>query len=69
MCNASGNVKHTKKRLQQAAKALSQYAHRLAGLPARKKLDGALRTELLNAGRAIIPDVRTLRSQVQCPAP
>jgi hypothetical protein len=68
-CNGSGNLKRTRKRLQQAAKALAQYAHRLAGLPARKKLDPALRTDLLNAGRAIIPDVRTLRSQVQCPSP
>src|SRR6185503_20016675 len=37
-----GNLKKTKKRLQQSGKALAQYAHRLNGLPARKKLDDAL---------------------------
>jgi hypothetical protein len=63
------NVKKTKKQLQQAAKALAQYVHRLAGLPARKKLDVALRSELLQAGQAIGPDVKSLRSQAQCPPP
>jgi hypothetical protein len=63
----TGNAKKTKKRLQQAAKALTQYAHRLAGLPARKKLDAAIRAEFLQAGQAIVPDLKTLRTQVACP--
>ena len=62
------NLKKTRKRLQQAAKALTQYAHRLAGLPARKKLDDTLRRSFLGAGQAIIPDVKTLRAQPQCSA-
>jgi hypothetical protein len=68
LCEAS-NVKKTKKRLQQAGKALTQYAHRLSGLPARKKLDATLRADFLQAGKAIAPDVTTLRAQVQCPPP
>jgi hypothetical protein len=64
-----GNLKKTKKRLQQAAKALTQYAHRLAGQAARKKLDGTLRTDFLQAGQAIQPDVKNLRGQAQCPPP
>jgi hypothetical protein len=66
LCEAS-NLKKTKKRLQQSAKALSQYVHRLAGLTARKKLDAALRTDFLQAGQAIEPDVKTLRTQAVCP--
>ena len=62
-----GNLKKTRKRLQQTAKALTQYAHRLAGRPARKKLDDTLRMDFLQAGEAIVPDVKTLRSQVTCP--
>jgi hypothetical protein len=62
-----GNLKKTKKQLQQAAKALGQYTHRLAGLPARKKLDDALRGSYLQAGEAIAPDLKTLRAQAQCP--
>ncbi len=68
LCEAS-NVKKTKKRLQQAGKALTQYAHRLSGLPARKKLDATLRADFLQAGKAISPDVTTLRAHVQCPPP
>ena len=62
------NLKKTRKRLQQSAKALSQYVHRLAGLPARKKLDDALRQEFLQGGQAIVPDLKTLRAQVACPS-
>ena len=61
------NLKKTRKRLQQAGKALTQYAHRLRGLPARKKLDDALRLDFLAAGQAIAPDVATLRGTVACP--
>ena len=52
------------KGLQQAAKALTQFAHRLASLTARKKLDTTLRTDLKSAGEKIARDVRTLRSQL-----
>jgi hypothetical protein len=47
--------------------ATAQYAHRLRGLPARKKLDDALRQDFLAAGQAITPDVATLRGTVVCP--
>src|SRR5262249_8585818 len=53
LCDAGAkNPKKTKKRLQEAGKAVSQYVHRLAGLRARKKLDGTLRTGFLQAGGA-----------------
>jgi uncharacterized repeat protein (TIGR03803 family) len=68
LCDAGAkNAKKTKKRLQDAGKAVSQYVHRLAGLPARNKLDGTLRTEFLQAGQAIEPDLSSLRAHVQCP--
>lgn len=66
LCDAK-NAKKAKKRLQEAGKAVSQYVHRLAGLPARKKLDGTLRTDFLQAGQAIGPDLSSLRAHVQCP--
>jgi hypothetical protein len=69
LCDANGKncAKKAKKRLQEAGKAVTQYVHRLAGLPARKKLDGTLRTDFLQAGQAIAPDLRTLRGHLQCP--
>lgn len=63
-----GNLKKTKKRLQQAAKGLEQYTHRLSGLPAKKKLDPTLRETYLEAGDPIASDLTTLRKHVQCPA-
>jgi hypothetical protein len=59
-----GTGKKAKKKLQQAAKALTQYAHRLSSLSARKKLDSGVRTDFLHAGQAITPDVKALRSQL-----
>jgi hypothetical protein len=68
LCDAGANsAKKTKKNLQEAGKAVSQYVHRLAGLRARKKLDGTLRTDLMQAGQAIAPDLNSLRAHVQCP--
>ena len=70
-CGATSRtaLKKTKKQLQQAAKALTQYAHALASLSARKKLDGALRQTFLDAAATITRDVKTLRGLVQCPPP
>ena len=65
---AASKAKKSKGRLQQVGRALIQYVHRLAGLPARKKLDDALRRELLDAGTAIEPHVGTLRQNLHCPA-
>jgi cysteine-rich repeat protein len=66
LCAAS-NAKKAKKRLQEAAKALSQYAHRLASLSARHKLDPTVRTTYLQAGAPIGADLRTLRAGLHCP--
>jgi hypothetical protein len=63
-----GNLKKTKKRLQQSAKALAQYAHRLNGQPARKKLDDAVRRRFLDQAAPIATDLKTLRGTVSCPA-
>ena len=63
----TANVKKTKKRLQQAATALTQYAHRLNGLPARKRLSSTLRQSLVDEGAPIQRDLRTLRGAVRCP--
>ena len=67
LCRAS-NAKKSKNRLRQVGRALIQYVHRLAGLPARKKLDDALRNDFLGAGKAIQPDAGTLRTNLRCPA-
>jgi hypothetical protein len=68
LCDAGAkNAKKTKKNLQEAGKAVTQYVHRLAGLRARKKLDGTLRTDFMQAGKAIQPDLSSLRAHVQCP--
>jgi hypothetical protein len=67
LCRDS-NLKKTKKRLQQAATALRQYAHRLNGLPARKRLDAVLRQGFVDEGAPIQLDLRTLRGAVGCPA-
>ena len=61
---ANTDVKKARKALQQAAKALSTYAHRLGSLNARKKLDATLRTEFQHAGDPIKDDIKTLRSQL-----
>jgi hypothetical protein len=60
-------VKKAKKRLQQAATALKQYARRLSGFVARKKLDEVLRESLIDAATPIVSDLRTLRGNLQCP--
>ena len=65
-CRAS-NVKKTKKRLQQAAKELQLYVHRLNGLAARKKLDPAVRQLFVDEGTPIQRDLRTLRGALRCP--
>ncbi len=56
------NPKKARKALQRGAKALTTYAHRLGSLNARKKLDGALRTEFQTAGELIAVDIKGLRS-------
>ena len=63
---ALGSGKKAKKKLQQAARALTEYAHRLSSLSARKKLksQGSLRTDFLSQGNAITPDVKRLRAQL-----
>ena len=48
----------------QVGRALIQYVQRLAGLPARHKLDDTLRQEFLDEGRAIEPDVGTISNVV-----
>jgi CSLREA domain-containing protein len=64
-CRAS-NAKKVKKQLQQSAKALTQYAHRLNGLSARKKI-ASLRQRFLDEAAPIQSDLKTLRGSVRCP--
>jgi hypothetical protein len=45
-----------------------QYAHRLSGLPARKKIDATLRATVLAPAKPLEADVGTLRSRLSCPA-
>jgi hypothetical protein len=66
LCRES-NVKKTKKRLQQAGKAMTQFTHRLNGNAARKKLDGTLRQSLVDAATAIGSDLKTFRGVIACP--
>lgn len=66
-CRRAANLEKTRKRLQQAAKAMGQYAHRLNALSTRKKLDPTVRSDLLALGAPIQHDLGTLRSAVRCP--
>jgi hypothetical protein len=66
-CTAS-DLKHTRRRLKQAIRSLIQYTHHLRALRARKKLPGALRSELLADGNSIAGDAKSLGRTVQCPA-
>jgi hypothetical protein len=67
LCRAS-NLKKARKRLQQAAKTMSQYAHRLSALNARKAIkDPNVREDFLSAGKSIQQDLGTLRGSVRCP--
>ena len=65
LCRES-NDKKAKKQLQQAAKALTQYAHRLNGLSARKKI-ASLGQRFLDEAAPIQSDLKTLRGAVHCP--
>ena len=56
-----------KKRLQQAATALTQYTHRLRSLRAKKRLDGTLRQTFIDEAAPILRDAKTLRGLVRCP--
>src|SRR5205085_4741595 len=66
LCRES-NAKKTKKRLQQAGMAMTQFTHRLNGNAARKKLDGTLRQSLIDAATAIGSDLKTFRGAIACP--
>jgi hypothetical protein len=65
LCRAS-NAKKAKKQLQKAAKALTQYAHRLNGNSARKKIP-SIRQQFLDEGAPIQSDLNRLRGNLSCP--
>jgi len=66
LCGQS-NVKKTKKRLVQAAKAMSQFVHRLNGSAAKRKLDATLRQTFVDAGTQVQNDLKAFRATVACP--
>jgi len=65
---AASDLKHAHRGLKQAVLDMIDYAHHLQTLRARKKLPGALRTDLLAAGNSITDDAKSLKRTVQCPA-
>lgn len=65
---AASDLKHVRQRLKQVIRGMTQYAHHLQTLRARKKLPGNLRTDLLAAGSHITDDAKSLKRAVQCPA-
>jgi len=65
---AGGDTRGARKRLQQSAKRLQQYLHRLRSGSARRAIPAQLRAELSDAGDAIRSDVKTLRAALECPA-
>jgi hypothetical protein len=65
LCRQS-NVKKTKKRLLQAAKAMSQFVHRLNGSAAKRKL-ATLRQTFVDAGTQVQNDLKVFRATVACP--
>jgi len=64
---AASDLKHAHQGLKQAVRDMIEYAHHLQTLRARKKLPGALRTDLLAAGKPITDDAKSLKRTVQCP--
>jgi hypothetical protein len=66
LCGQS-NLKKTKKRLLQAAKAMSQFVHRLNGNNAKRKLDATLRQTFVEEGTQVQNDLKTFRATVACP--
>ena len=65
---AASDLKHARQGLKEAIRDMIEYAHHLQTLRARKKLPGALRTDLLAAGNPITDDAKSLKLTVQCPA-
>jgi hypothetical protein len=65
---ATSDLKHARQRLKQTTRDMIEYGHHLQTLRARKKLPGALRTDLLAAGTPITDDAKSLKRTVQCPA-
>jgi hypothetical protein len=65
---AASNLKVARQRLKQAIRDMIEYAHHLQTIRARKKLPGALRTDLLAAGNPITDAAKSLKRTVQCPA-
>src|SRR5262249_60364389 len=65
---AASNLKVARQRLKQAIGDMMQYAHHLQTLRARKRLPGALRTDLLAVGNPITDDAKSLKRMVQCRA-
>ena len=65
---AASNLKLAHQQLKRAIRDMIQYGHHLETLAARKKLPGALRTNLLAAGNPITDDAESLKRTVQCPA-
>jgi hypothetical protein len=63
LCGQS-NVKKTKKRLLQAAKAMSQFVHRLNGSAAKRKLDATLRRRFVADGTLVQSDLKAFRATV-----
>lgn len=64
LCGQS-NVKKTKKRLLQAAKAMSQFVHRLNGSAAKRKV-ATLRQTFVDAGTQVKSDLKAFRATVVC---
>ena len=62
-----GDTKPMRQRLKQATRALIQYRHLLQTRSARRKLDPAVRSELVAAGEPIKADLKTLRGAASCP--
>jgi hypothetical protein len=65
---AASNLKLARQQLKRVIRDSIQFAHNLQSLRARKKLPGALRTELLDAGNPITGNAKSLKRTVQCPA-
>jgi hypothetical protein len=60
---ATGDDKTASRRMKQTGKLLQKMTHRLSGLPARKKLDGGLRADLIQVIESIRGDVGSLRKR------
>lgn len=66
---AAGNTKKAGKQLKKAIRRMIQFNHRLGSLKARKAVPEEVRRPLLDTGRPLQNDMKTMKRGLTCPQP